>query len=35
MSSYHETKLSEVDKLLNKINYIYTSVHGKDENGKD
>jgi hypothetical protein len=29
-----ETRLSEVDKLLNKINFIYTAIKGKDENGK-
>ncbi len=33
MSEYHESRLTEVDKLLNKINLIYTAVHGKDENG--
>jgi hypothetical protein len=30
-----ETKLSEVDKLINKIDLIYTAIRGKtDENGK-
>lgn len=35
MSDFHETRLTEVDKLLNKINLIYTSIKGKDDNGVD
>jgi hypothetical protein len=33
MSDGH-TKLSEVQKLLKKVNYIYTKLGGKDENSK-
>jgi hypothetical protein len=29
-----ETRLTEADKLLNKINIIYTNIGGKNENGK-
>lgn len=34
MSDYQETRLTEVDKLLRKIDLIYTAIKGKDENGK-
>ena len=29
-----ETRLSEVDKLLRKVNLIYTAIKGPDENCK-
>jgi hypothetical protein len=30
-----ETRLTEVDKLLRKIDLIYTSIKGKPEEGKN
>ena len=33
MSDGHKTKLSEVGKLMKKIDYIYTKLGGKLENG--
>lgn len=32
-AEYQETRLTEVDKLLKKIDMIYTAIKGKDENG--
>ena len=35
MSDYQETRLTEVDKLVKKIDIIYTAIRGKtDENSK-
>lgn len=35
MADFQESRLTEVDKLLKKVDMIYTAIKGKnDENGK-